>query len=162
MPCKRGHVTDLRTSQGWCRLCKRESGRQWYWLHRDVMLAGANLYNSLHREEKLLYAKNYFQLNGRTINKDIADYKRRSINRLAAGSFTLQDLAVQLEKQKNLCNGCSINILNSYTIDHIIALSRGGSNWPSNIQLLCLSCNCSKQDLTMEEWDQRRSRNALG
>jgi 5-methylcytosine-specific restriction endonuclease McrA len=31
-------------------------------------------------------------------------------------------------------------------------LSRGGSNWPSNLQLLCKTCNSSKNNRTMEEW----------
>lgn len=32
------------------------------------------------------------------------------------------------------------------TIEHIIAVSNGGTNDLDNLQLLCLSCNCSKGD----------------
>lgn len=38
------------------------------------------------------------------------------------------------------------------SIDHKTPLSRGGSNWPGNIQLLCLPCNDSKGTKTMDEW----------
>jgi 5-methylcytosine-specific restriction endonuclease McrA len=32
-----------------------------------------------------------------------------------------------------------------YQIDHIVPLSKGGSNWPRNIQLTCRFCNHSKR-----------------
>lgn len=32
------------------------------------------------------------------------------------------------------------------TIDHVIPLSRGGTNWPSNLRPACRSCNSSKNN----------------
>ena len=40
----------------------------------------------------------------------------------------------------------------SYHVDHVMPLSRGGSNGPENIQLLCVSCNTSKHARTMDEF----------
>ena len=40
---------------------------------------------------------------------------------------------------------CRKSIRNGFHIDHILALSKGGSNWIRNIQLTCASCNLSKQ-----------------
>jgi 5-methylcytosine-specific restriction endonuclease McrA len=38
------------------------------------------------------------------------------------------------------------------TRDHVIPVSRGGSNDPSNIVVACRTCNCTKGDRTPEEW----------
>lgn len=36
--------------------------------------------------------------------------------------------------------------------DHVIPLSRGGSNDMSNLKTACFRCNRSKRDKTLEEW----------
>ena len=47
--------------------------------------------------------------------------------------------------QKNKCAYCRVSLKSRvYHIDHITALSRGGTNLRSNLQLLCQPCNQSK------------------
>jgi 5-methylcytosine-specific restriction endonuclease McrA len=72
----------------------------------------------------------------------------------AEGKFTKADIAFLLETQRGLCL-CGTNIETTYTVDHIIPLSRGGTNWPDNIQLLCAECNSSKRNKLMSEWHGR-------
>lgn len=48
------------------------------------------------------------------------------------------------------CRACGSE--ESLEIDHILPRSRGGSNRPENLQLLCAKCNGSKGAKTMEEW----------
>lgn len=38
------------------------------------------------------------------------------------------------------------------TVDHIIPLSRGGTNDPENLTPACKSCNSSKRDKLVHEW----------
>jgi len=85
-----------------------------------------------------------------------AQTQRRHARRAnAEGTHSAADLKAILRQQKGRCAYCGIDIKTTYTVDHIIALSKGGSNWPRNIQLACLSCNTSKQDADPIEFAQR-------
>ena len=37
-------------------------------------------------------------------------------------------------------------------IDHVVPVSRGGTNDRENLVYCCTSCNLSKHDKTLEEW----------
>jgi hypothetical protein len=54
------------------------------------------------------------------------------------------------------CVNCEIE--SDLAIDHILPVSRGGTNEPRNLQLLCGRCNSSKGTKTMEEWKHRINR----
>src|SRR5579859_8005251 len=62
-----------------------------------------------------------------------------------------------LESQLLVCNGCGEDISLGLTIDHIYPRSRGGTEDAENFQLLCKSCNSSKNDRTMREWVETRN-----
>lgn len=51
-----------------------------------------------------------------------------------------------LSKQKGKCVYCKTTIFESYHIDHIEPLSRGGAHRKNNVQLLCPSCNVKKSN----------------
>jgi 5-methylcytosine-specific restriction endonuclease McrA len=72
--------------------------------------------------------------------------KRRS---LKVGSFSEDDIKEIMKHQRGRCayyKICGKSIRNQYDIDHIIALSKGGSNLRSNLQLLCQNCNRTKSN----------------
>lgn len=76
---------------------------------------------------------------------------RFALRRNAEGTHSAEDIQKLLERQSNLCNGCQIT-LTKYHVDHIHPISKGGSNWPTNLQILCPTCNTSKGNKTMDEW----------
>lgn len=77
----------------------------------------------------------------------------RAKKRAAAGVHTGEDIKRLFADQGGLCAcGCGVSIIPGYDVDHIIPVSRGGDNWPSNLQLLTPTCNKSKNDKTMDEW----------
>ena len=58
--------------------------------------------------------------------------------------------------QEGKCNGCEVLLpFRNMTIDHIIPRSRGGSDAPDNLQLLCAACNSTKGKGTQEELNSR-------
>lgn len=71
--------------------------------------------------------------------------RRRARHAGAEGSHTLLDLARIRRLQNDRCAYCSTDLAGAGYVDHIVALANGGSNWPRNLQLVCLRCNSSKR-----------------
>ena len=85
-------------------------------------------------------------------------HKRRCAERNADGSFTAKDVQKLFETQFGMCTGCG-NALESsgdkkYHVDHIMPIALGGSNWPSNLQLLCPRCNLTKNAKHPDVWSK--------
>ena len=81
---------------------------------------------------------------------------RRARKRNAEGGFTQDDISEIMSKQEGKCIYCQTDLLSTYHIDHILPLSKGGSNYPDNLQLLCAFCNLSKHDRNHDEFVQYR------
>lgn len=78
----------------------------------------------------------------------VAQHRRRA----AEGTFTRADIRAILKAQKCRCAYCKINISKQFHIDHIKPISKGGSNFPCNLQLTCPGCNMRKHDKAPEDF----------
>lgn len=67
-----------------------------------------------------------------------------------------ETMLVHLKSQSFLCAYCNCNLkalaYSKIHIDHIIPLSKGGKDDPSNFAVVCSDCNSLKSDLTIEEF----------
>lgn len=72
--------------------------------------------------------------------------RRRARHLAAEGSHTADDIKRIFKAQRGRCAHpwCRVKLGERYHVDHIIALSTGGTNWPDNLQILCAPCNHSK------------------
>lgn len=80
------------------------------------------------------------------------NHRRRAREREAPGNFSADDITAMLIEQGGSCVYCGVGIVDNFHIDHITPLSRGGSNYPDNLQLLCPPCNLSKHNKTHKEF----------
>lgn len=86
-------------------------------------------------------------------NKELTNsYTRNYIYRRkkARGTLTLQDTKTVYQSFQ-ICPYCNIN--KPDTIDHVIPLSKGGTNDLSNVVAVCRSCNSKKRDKTLLEYN---------
>lgn len=80
-------------------------------------------------------------------------YNRRRLREGAGNGFSKQDIEILLQQQVGRCNYCHSSLIeNKMHVDHIIPISRGGEHSSRNIQLLCMSCNCSKGQKMPIDW----------
>ena len=65
----------------------------------------------------------------------------------AEGSHTDAEWDALCQEHQNCCASCGEN--HPLTRDHIVPLSQGGTDWITNIQPLCNSCNSAKGTKTI-------------
>lgn len=54
--------------------------------------------------------------------------------------------------QEGKCNGCQVLFpFRNMTVDYVVAKSKGGTDAPDNLQLLCGTCSSMKENCTQEQ-----------
>lgn len=172
-PCKSGHIADRYTLSGECVECSRLRAKIYYLSNRKKLLASSqrwvNENRERSREAKRRYAvKHPYQR--KTVKAEVpyhldkekirasyvkwvkANPEKVKVNRRngsarrkqAEGTHTAADIMRIGTAQRWRCGWCRVPCKNSHHVDHITPLSRGGSNWPSNLVISCEPCNLKK------------------
>lgn len=78
----------------------------------------------------------------------------------AEGKHTAQDIRDILARQKYKCVECGTSVKSQKNrhVDHIMPIKLGGSNWPSNLQVLCQTCNLTKNAKHPLDWAREKGR----
>ena len=69
----------------------------------------------------------------------------------AEGRIVKSDVDNLFETNNGKCYYCNINA--SKSIDHVIPISRGGTNYLNNLVPVCISCNSKKGAKLLSEWN---------
>ena len=85
------------------------------------------------------------------------NYKSKKRN--AAGYHSELDIFLILERQNRQCYWCD-KVLTKFHMDHVVPISKNGSNDASNLVASCPHCNLSKGDRLPDEWPQNPRKNA--
>lgn len=132
--------------------------------HADRCLAKARAWREANKDKASEYGKRWYYANPDKVaakrtnrmktayGKIIANIElRRSRIAGAEGAFTQDDWLALIKASRRRCYYCG-GKLKKFTIDHFIPITRGGSNWPSNLVVACRPCNSSKSNKMPWEW----------
>lgn len=141
-PCKHGHVAKRLTKCGVCYVCSKENTRRYCSENRDKQNSYFRAYYAENSALRLGHSRSW-----QAANPDRCSairHNRRARIKKADGSHTAADIGRIRKAQRDRCAYCEAGLKRKGHLDHIKALSRGGSNWPRNLQILCDACNLSK------------------
>lgn len=79
----------------------------------------------------------------------------------AEGAYGQSDIDLIRDELGDRCNYCGQPLDGGGEVDHKLPISRGGSNWPSNLTLACLTCNRDKHAKTVQEFIEWRIKRGL-
>jgi 5-methylcytosine-specific restriction endonuclease McrA len=125
----------------------------------------ARVYRKVNARKRIEYGRQWYAANkAHTVRRNHAHYKanrelyraayqRRRARKLAAeGSHTAADIQAQYKRQNGKCYWCGKKVHETYHVDHIIPLSRGGSDNADNLVISCPYCNLSRGSRLPSEW----------
>jgi len=122
-----------RARQGNCKACSKAKHKRW-------------------RDENKKHLSNYSSQWYKD-NQDarlVRGSRRRGMVSRAKGKFTKQQWQARLEYHGHQCRYCRRT--GPMQIEHMIPLSRGGANFPSNLVPACKGCNTKKGTRTYFEF----------
>jgi len=157
--CQRAYLKEYRTRAD-TKVKHKQVAKEWAKSNPEKRRESLAKYDAAHKIEKAeYYARNRerrqeymreYQQNNPDKFKASRN-RRRALKRDAKGTFSDKDIALLLTSQPLCVCGHEFKN-NSHTIEHKMPLSRGGTNSPDNLMLLCLSCNVQKQAKTPDEF----------
>lgn len=116
---------------------------KWRAAHRDRVLIWHRCFHELHPEAQQRYAKKWRAKHHETIREAWRRYQtRKRAAGALAGHHTRSEWLILLLWHGGCCVHCGSS--DRLTRDHIVPLSRGGTDHILNIQPLCRPCNAKK------------------
>jgi 5-methylcytosine-specific restriction endonuclease McrA len=145
------HATRVRATENAYRAANpekiREKKKRYKKRHKDVVDAGHARYREANHERLREYHKQWRDAHIERVREILSasNHRRRTRLKGSGGSHTPEEWKELKEFYKYTCLMCGrIEPAIKLTKDHVIPISRGGTNDIANLQPLCRSCNTRK------------------
>jgi len=125
-----------------------EARKKLYWSNREDAIKKSIEWGRKNKDKRKIIRKRWSIQN--TLPKAVMNKNWNARKQGAKGSFTLEEYKNKLAIHNNKCGYCLVG--DAYTVDHIVPISKGGTNFISNIMPCCLKCNGQKRDYLLNEW----------
>lgn len=138
-------------------IAHKSKNLEYYYKNKELISQKSKSYYEKNKEQCRENAIEWYNKNKETSLKRIAKWQKNNSEKVkifkannrakrekVEGKFTKEDIEQILKLQKNKCAYCKCNVSKTRHIDHIMPLSKGGTNWRNNLQILCPKCNLTK------------------
>lgn len=126
--------------------------RTWCAAHRKELNAKRQAYNAAHREENKARHRAYKRANPGKLRAQWHNGRARRMG--VGGTHTAAEWRALRDWFGNVCLRCGT--ADRICVDHVVPLSKGGTNTISNLQPLCGSCNRRKYKRSTDYRDPTR------
>jgi 5-methylcytosine-specific restriction endonuclease McrA len=167
--CSKEYLRSYRSTHPQFREQERQREARKYVIHRQAQLARARLKYYAQREKILSNierrrdaARKFRMRHPDHVNRwrlkhphlsRAGGHRYRARKAAAPGSHSVGEWLAKVEYYGWKCRYCGKPLsASTLTLDHAVPLSRGGSNWPSNLLPACGSCNSIKNTKTFMEF----------
>lgn len=180
--CRHGHDGLRYVSNGDCVVCTKEGVNRWYARNKPEIRAArkrrydpqkdyaeTKKWRAANSEARRVQSRRYYEKHrAEILERNAAAHRRNPLlklvrkrnylarKRAAPGIHSAADIGSIFGLQRGRCAYCRSGLGRRYHVDHIEPLARGGSNWPKNLQLLCVTCNTSKRASDPMDFARRR------
>jgi hypothetical protein len=134
---------------------RREARRRYYEANRERHREWWRRYHEANREQRREARRRYYEANPEVARS--GKHNRRARKRNATDPC--QPVTAAIIARRNMLFGnvcCFCGAGGELTLEHVVALAKGGPHIPSNLAPSCKRCNSSKQDKPVETWYPRQ------
>ena len=158
----------------------RENCRRWYELNANKAQEDARTYRATNADKVQISKRAYYESNRNKVKEYISRWRKSNLNKIkeysrrrnawkraarqrALHPVTHQQIEARFAIWRNRCAFCGVDATHKrnhgrerLTVEHVLALTKGGLDEASNIIPACTACNSSKHNSPIEDWYRKQ------